>query len=124
MMNRQPPYLDTRLNHTLNQLYVSSMKACGETIRLEAPDVMSASTDMGNATYALPGLHQFFGIPCPPDVSGHHPSFTLASGTQEAHDSAVRSGKGLALTGWSCIVDYSVMETVTADFEDDKSLRE
>lgn len=99
------------------------MKAWGETVRLEAPEVMSASTDMGNVTYAVPGLHQFFGIPCPPEVSGHHPSFTSASGTQEAHESAVRSGKGLALTGWSCITDDLVMEAVSEDFEADKASR-
>ncbi|CAK7245116.1 MAG: hypothetical protein STHCBS139747_006685 [Sporothrix thermara] len=117
------PYLDTRLNQTLNGRYVANMALYGEQIRLSSEEPMSASTDMGNVTYVVPGLHVFFGIPCPDDVSGHHPSFTAAAGTAEAFASAVRCGKGLALTGWDVVVDDEIMENVMADFEKDKSLR-
>lgn len=117
------PYLDTRLNDTINARYVANMARYGECIRQTATEPMSASTDMGNVTYAIPGLHAFFGIPCPDDVSGHHPSFTAASGTPEAFQSALRCGKGLALTGWDCMVDDKVMEQAKADFEKDKTMR-
>lgn len=99
------------------------MSYYGESIRYETPEPMSASTDMGNVTYQLPGIHAFFGILCPDDVSGHHPSFTAAAGTKEAFDSAVRCGKGLALTGWEVITDHKIHEAVLADFEDDKKAR-
>jgi len=132
-MSRQPPYLDTRLNATLNTRYVANMALksdessplCrSENIRHTSPDVMSASTDMGNITYVVPSLHVFFGIPCPEGVTGHHPSFTAASGTEEAFASAVRCGKGLALTGWDCLVDAEVMKSVKEDFENDVKKRE
>lgn len=120
---RETPYLDTRLNHTLNKLYVANMAHYGESIQYEAPEVMSASTDMGTITYELPGMHAFFGIPCPDNVSGHHPSFTQASGTQDAFASAVRCGKGLALTGWDAIVSEESMEFIRKDFEEDSKCR-
>lgn len=133
-MTRQSPYLDTRLNATLNTRYVANMAhdspdesnpLCrSENIRHTSPDVMSASTDMGNVTYKVPSLHVFFGIPCPEGVTGHHPSFTAASGTEEAFASAVRCGKGLALTGWDCLVDAEVMKSVREDFEKDMKERE
>lgn len=119
----EPPYLDTRLNDTINARYVANMARYGEVIRQTANEPMSASTDMGNVTYAMPGLHAFFGIPCPNDVSGHHPSFTAASGTTEAFQSALRCGKGLALTGWDLMVDDRIMDGAKADFEKDKTLR-
>ncbi|TPX18597.1 uncharacterized protein E0L32_002454 [Thyridium curvatum] len=117
------PYLDTRLNHTLDRRYTKIMSYYGESIRYETPEPMSASTDMGNVTYQLPGIHAFFGIPCPDNVSGHHPSFTAAAGTKEAFDSAVRCGKGLALTGWEVITDHKIHEAVLADFEEDRKAR-
>lgn len=120
---RQPPYLDMRLNHTLNRSYVGNMAAYGENIQYEASDSMSASTDMGSVSYEIPGLHAFFGIPCPKDVSGHHPSFTQASGTEEAFNRAVRCGKGLALTGWDVISDPEVLQRARHDFDEDCQLR-
>lgn len=127
------------MNATLNARYVANMAfesfsemdenekslLCrSENIRLASSDVMSASTDMGNVSYVVPSLHVFFGIQCPEGVSGHHPSFTAASGTDEAFASAVRCGKGLALTGWDCLVDGDVLESVRADFEEDKMVRD
>ncbi|KAL1889638.1 hypothetical protein Sste5346_008757 [Sporothrix stenoceras] len=120
---KELPYLDTRLNDTINARYVVNMARYGEAIRQTADEPMSASTDMGNVTYEMPGLHAFFGIPCPDDVSGHHPSFTAASGTPEAFQSAIRCGKGLALTGWDLMVDDKIMEGARADFEEDKTKR-
>jgi amidohydrolase len=118
------PYLDVRLNHTINKRYVANMAAYGDSVRLEAPEVMSASTDMGNVTYEVPGLHMFFGIPCKPNIAGHHPDFTEASATPEAHASAVLSGKALALTGWDFIIDDDLMAAVRHDFEEDKKIRD
>lgn len=95
-ITKESPYLDTRLNHTINPRYVANMALRGERIREETPELTSSSTDMGNVSYEMPSLHAFFGIPCPPDVSSHHPSFTEASGTPEAFQAALRCGKGLA----------------------------
>lgn len=117
-------YLDTRMNNTLNERYVANMALYGENIRKEAEDVMSASTDMGNVTYEIPGLHQFFGIPCKPNIAGHHPDFAEASATPEAQASAIRSGKGLAMTGWDLLTDERILKSVIVDFEEDKKLRE
>lgn len=112
-----------RLNHALNRRYVDNMATYGESIQYEAPDTMSASTDMGSISYEMPSLHVFFGIPCPDDVSGHHPSFTKASGTEEAFNSAVRCGKGLALTGWDILTDPDVLRRAREDIDEDRHIR-
>lgn len=101
----------------------SNISCRPEKIRHTSSDVMSASTDMGNVSYVVPSLHAFFGIQCSEGVTGHHPSFTEASGTGEAFASAVRCGKGLALTGWDCLTDDEVLKSVKMDFSADLKRR-
>jgi hypothetical protein len=68
-------------------------------------------------------LHQFFGIPSPDDVGGHHPAFAKAAGTPEAYESAVRSGRGMAMVAWDVLSDREILKAVKDDFEADKKLR-
>ncbi|OXV10205.1 hypothetical protein Egran_02035 [Elaphomyces granulatus] len=116
-------YLDLRLNQTLCKRYTHHMESFGERIRCMTEEYMSASTDMGNVSYVVPGLHQFFGIPSPDDVGGHHPAFAKAAGTSEAYESAVRAGKGMAMVAWDVLTDDGIMKAVIDDFEMDKKSR-
>ena len=51
------------------------------------------------------------------------PSFTEASGTEHAFASAIRCGKGLALTGWDVIADEDAMTGDRRDFDEDCMVR-
>ncbi|TRM60316.1 hypothetical protein BD626DRAFT_504930 [Schizophyllum amplum] len=56
----------------------------------------NASTDQGNISYAMPSLHAGFCIDA--EAGPHTPKFTEAARTQQAHDSALTTGKALAAT--------------------------
>lgn len=77
----------------------------------------------GNVSYVVPSLHQFFGIPSPKDVGGHHPAFAQAAGTPEAYESAVRSGRGMAMVAWDVLSNEKILKAVVDDFEADKKMR-
>lgn len=58
-----------------------------------------------------PTLHTMFGIPTSENTFPHHPAFTAAAGTDEAHGEAVLVGKSLALIGWDMITDDALFQT-------------
>jgi hypothetical protein len=80
----------------------------------------AGSTDQGNVSYVVPSFHGGFTIPCPPGAYNHTPGFTACAGTDEAHDLAVLTSKGMAVAGWKVLADDSVAKNVWDDFEEDK----
>ncbi|RDW82474.1 hypothetical protein BP6252_03586 [Coleophoma cylindrospora] len=112
-----PTYMDLRINETLCKYYVEDMADVGDKILLKDDVPASASTDMGNVSYTVPSFHGGFAIPAPSEVTGHHPSFAKAAGTDEAHASAIRCAKGMAMLGWRVLTDSRVAEGARRDFE-------
>lgn len=72
---------------------------------------------LGNVSYAVPTLHSMFGIPTPEGSYPHHPSFTASAGTDEAHEEAVVTGKGLALLGWDMLTDDALFSATKSQWE-------
>ncbi|KAF9339832.1 hypothetical protein BGZ91_004565 [Linnemannia elongata] len=83
---------------------------------------LSGSTDMGNITHAIPGIHPMFniinleGIDAP---SGglHTVEFATAAATPVAHTATLRASKALAMTGVECILDPEFLRRVKQEFE-------
>lgn len=93
------------------------MAKLGENV-LDKPAVpFNASTDMGNVSHIVPGFHGAFGIPTTPDVSIHSRGFAAAASTDEAHEVAMKSAKGMAMMALRVIVDDGVANAVQQDFE-------
>lgn len=69
-----------------------------------------SSHNTGNVSYVTPTLHTMFVIPAPEGASPHHPSFTAAAGTDEAHKEAIVVGKSLALIGWEMLTETALLE--------------
>jgi len=78
------------------------------------------STDQGNVSYIVPTFHGGFAIPCPPGAYNHTAGFTACAGTDEAHDLAVVTSKGMAITGWKVLSDDAVVKKIWEDFEEDR----
>lgn len=74
-------------------------------------------TPVGNVSYITPTLHTMFAIPAPDGSFPHHPSFTAAAGTDEAHTEAVIVGKSLAMIGWEMITDDQLFEQAKTQWQ-------
>lgn len=72
---------------------------------------------LGNVSYAVPTLHSMFGIPTPEGSYPHHPSFTASAGTDEAHEEAIITGKGLALLGWDMMTNNELYSSAKSQWE-------
>ncbi|EXJ79544.1 hypothetical protein A1O3_07823 [Capronia epimyces CBS 606.96] len=121
-ITKEAHYADLVLNDPLCERYKTHGSAYGQKILATIPDWMTGSSDIGNVTYAVPTLHSMFSIPCPAGSYPHHPSFTSAAGTPEAHQSALTTGKVLALLGWDAATDDEFYNQVKSNW--DKSVAE
>lgn len=81
---------------------------------------LSASTDMGNVSHALPAMHGAFCIPTTPAAAAlHTTNFASAAGTEEAHKAAIECGKGMAMVAFSILNDDELAEQMQLDFQSD-----
>ncbi|KAA1474385.1 hypothetical protein DENSPDRAFT_840957 [Dentipellis sp. KUC8613] len=116
------PVFDIRQNKTLGTMF-------GETFRSKFGPIdyvfgiTGASSDFGNVSYAMPGLHPGFSIPTIKNGGNHTPAFTAAAASPEAHQATLDVSKALALTGLRVLADDDFFAEVKAMFEEDKKKR-
>ncbi|KAM0249489.1 hypothetical protein ACHAQJ_009037 [Trichoderma viride] len=104
-------------NPILCKTYVEDMGKLGEKIDMRLLESFNASTDMGNVTHVVPGIHSGFGIQTGPNVSLHSREFAAAAATDESHEVAMKSGKGMAMLALRVLVDDTIAESVRAEFD-------
>ena len=76
--------------------------------------IVDGSTDMGNVSMVLPGLHALYCIDS--SVPYHSHAFRVASGTQYAHDQTIIAAKSLCFTAIEVLKDSAVMAQVKEEF--------
>lgn len=84
---------------------------------------LAGSTDMGNLTNEMPGIHPMFNVlnlkgKSDPSVGMHTKEFAHAAAQPLAHLATLRAAKGLAMTGVECIRDPEFLKSVKRDFEE------
>ncbi|GJJ70690.1 hypothetical protein EMPS_03040 [Entomortierella parvispora] len=82
---------------------------------------LSGSTDMGNLTYEMPGIHPMFNIMNLEGVDDHSAGlhsveFAAAAARPVGHAATLRAAKALALTGLECILDPVFLKRVKDSF--------
>ncbi|KAI7817714.1 hypothetical protein BC939DRAFT_402301 [Gamsiella multidivaricata] len=118
------PYKDIRTNGHLTRKFEQYMNAQGVHYpsKEEQLSKVSGSTDMGNVTYALPGIHPMFNIlnlegKEDPSINLHTKDFAAAAAQPIGHIATMRAAKGLAITGLECILDEGFLKSVKREFE-------
>ncbi|KAJ7069926.1 hypothetical protein C8F01DRAFT_1114640 [Mycena amicta] len=113
----KPPILNLRQNSVLAKEFshIATVR-CGLTSS-ETDSNGAFSTDFGNVTYELPGLHPGYAVPTLPNGGNHTAEFAAAALTKEAHDETLKVAKALALLGFRVIEDNDFFERVQTDFK-------
>ncbi|CAO3563782.1 unnamed protein product [Mortierella alpina] len=121
------PYKDILTNDSLAKKFESYMNAQGLTYasKQEQLSKLSGSTDMGNLTYALPGIHPMFNIlnlhgEDDKSMGLHTTAFAHAAAQSLGHVTTLRAAKSLAMTGVECIVDKEFLKCVKQEFNNQK----
>ncbi|XP_065820203.1 xaa-Arg dipeptidase-like [Labrus bergylta] len=104
-------------NKTLEDLYENNGKALGMefTTDEEVLNNASGSTDFGNVTFVVPGIHPYFYIGS--KALNHTEEYTVASGDDRAHFFTVRTAKPLAMTALDVLLRPKVQSSDWYDCE-------
>jgi len=79
--------------------------------------VSTGSTDQGNVTYVVPGIHPLYDIKPPKGQANHTPGFTDSCKTEIAHEATLTASKGIALTGVDFLIDDEFAKQVKDSFK-------
>lgn len=109
------PYYDLRQNSVLGYAFAD---IAGSRYGVQtSKSGITASTDFGNISYALPSLHPAFAIPTTANGGNHTAAFAKSAGTQAAHDAMIIVTKSLALLGYRVLSDPQFLLEVKAEFK-------
>ncbi|XP_011616278.2 peptidase M20 domain-containing protein 2 isoform X1 [Takifugu rubripes] len=106
-------YYDILPNLTLEGLYKNNGKALGIQFP-EQPGKFSGSTDFGNVSYIIPGIHPFFYIGT--DALNHTEEYAEAAGAEKAQSFTLRTAKALAMTAVDVVCSPDLLTQVREDF--------
>jgi metal-dependent amidase/aminoacylase/carboxypeptidase family protein len=91
------------------RLFAENMCSLGRKMKLYDPSQTFGSTDMGNVSQLVPGIHPFVAI-APAEVTGHSPKCAAAAASGTGMKGMIDAAKALATT----VVDLlSSPETLT-----------
>jgi amidohydrolase len=90
-------YAPMRNNLTLARLFRQNMRSLGRRMPLYDPERSFGSTDMGNVSQVVPGIHPGVAI-ASPQVANHSPEFALAAASEAGIRGMLDAAKALAMT--------------------------
>jgi amidohydrolase len=111
----EEPYSDLRNNLVLAGLFEENLMRLGIDPAEPVPWANAGSTDMGNVTHVVPGLHPTLAI-APADVPTHSQAFLEASGSLRGYQAMIDAAKALSMTGADLLADPSLVEKAKAEF--------
>jgi amidohydrolase len=91
-------------NRPLAEAFAENAKALGRQMKPRRPGDTHGSTDMGNVTSIVPGIHPFLSITDGP-VAGHSTEFAAAAHTPQALETMHVAAKALAMTAIDVLSD-------------------
>ncbi|NXD22369.1 P20D2 protein, partial [Spelaeornis formosus] len=113
-------YYNVLPNKSLQKIYKENGKKLGIDFISEDAILngLSGSTDFGNVTFVVPGIHPYFYIGS--DALNHTEQYTEAAGSQTAQFYTLRTAKALAMTALDVIFKPGLLEEVREDFREVK----
>ncbi|MBA7486323.1 p-aminobenzoyl-glutamate hydrolase subunit B [subsurface metagenome] len=109
-------YAPMRNNLTLARLFSQNMQSLGRQIKLFEPNHTFGSTDMGNVSQVVPGIHPFVAI-APIEVANHSPQFAAAAASEAGIRGLTDAAKALAMTVVDLTADSEIVSQVKQEFQ-------
>jgi amidohydrolase len=96
-------------NRPLAETFAENARSLGRTMQPRRPSDTHGSTDMGNVTTAIPGIHPFLSITDGP-VPGHSIAFTEAARMPLALETMRIAAKALAMTALDVLTEPALLK--------------
>lgn len=116
--DEHPPSLPVRTNEALTGRWVQAQRRRGRDPLPHGvvSPILAASTDFGNVSYRIPGIHPVIRI-APPEVALHTREFAAAAVTEDAQLAAADGAYGLAATVLDALHDPQLVTAMADEFE-------
>jgi amidohydrolase len=108
-------YAPMRNNLTLAKLFRQNMLSLGRRMPLSDPERSFGSTDMGNVSQVVPGIHPGVAI-VSPEVVNHSPEFALAASSEAGIEGMLDAAKAMAMTIVNLVAIPETMTKVKREF--------
>ncbi|CAH1760890.1 17306_t:CDS:10 [Entrophospora sp. SA101] len=105
----------TRYEYYLTKVFGKKFQPKHEQLALP-----SGSTDQGNVTYVVPGIHSMYDIHALPGDFNHTIGFTGAAKTILAHEETIMASKGITLVGLDFLIDDEFSKEVKRAFTENQ----
>jgi len=112
-------YAPMRNNLTLARLFRQNMQSLGRRMQLFNPSSAFGSTDMGNVSQLVPGIHPIVAIAAK-DVIAHSPRFAEAAASEAGIRGLVDAAKALAMTTADLVANPNIATKVRKEFQQQK----
>ncbi len=109
-------YAPMRNNMALARLFQKNMQSLGRRVPLARPVNAFGSTDMGNVSQIVPGIHPGVAI-APEGVAIHSPEFAQAAASEEGIKGMLDSAKALAMTIVDLLANPETVDRIKQEFE-------
>ncbi|HZP95841.1 MAG TPA: M20 family metallopeptidase [Candidatus Limnocylindria bacterium] len=103
-------------NRPLADAFAANARALGREMQGRRQGDTHGSTDMGNVTSVVPGIHPFLSITAGP-VPGHSIEFAAAAATPAALDTMRVAAKALAMTAVDALTDGALLDRAREAFD-------
>jgi len=113
---REVRYSPLRNNLTLAQLFRRNIQSLGRKMPLFDSRVSFGSTDMGNVSQLVPGIHPLVAI-APVNVLGHSPKFASVAASETGTRGLLDAAKALAMTVVDLVANPEIVTRVKEEFK-------
>jgi len=105
-----------KTNRPLAEAFAANATTLGRKMNARRPGDTHGSTDMGNVTSIVPGIHPFLSITDGP-VPGHSIAFAAAAATPQALETMRVAAKALAMTAIDALTDPALVMRAKEAFD-------
>lgn len=113
----RPGYAQMVPNKAMARTFADNWRAIGVQVNDPRPNERMGSTDMGNVSQALPGIHPYIAI-APNGTAGHTVEFREAAISEAGQEGLLNAAKAMAMTTIDLLSDPALLEQVKTEFHE------
>lgn len=102
-------------NAVMGQALKHNLALVGEEMEMATPTMAIGSSDFGNVSMIIPGIHEYMSI-VSPGIRNHTPEFTVASASPRSDEVVIKGAQGLAMTAYDILANESLRKEIYDEF--------
>ena len=103
-------------NLTMGRLFMNNMHKIGRKMKMEGPGEGFGSTDFGNVSQLVPGIHALVSITSCRGIVTHSPQFAEAAISDIGLQGMIDAAKALAMTTADLLADPALLSKIKSEF--------